>query len=116
LERGRHQEKYLLGAANMTFAEFFGRLERLSKVPAPMIRVPKKLAMAGSNFINSIYKNWNKPSPIQPKEVEQAEYFWYFDSAKAEEELNFAPRDSQETLQNTIAYLRENFLGGGVFK
>jgi len=116
LEKGRHQEKYLLGAANMTFAEFFGRLERLSKVPAPVLRVPKQLAMAGSNLIDSIYKNWNKPSPIQPKEVEQAEYFWYFDSAKAEDELNFTPRDSNETLQDTISYLRENFLGEGVFK
>lgn len=116
LERGRHREKYLLGAANMTFGEFFGRLERLSKVSAPVLRVPKRLAMVGSNFINSMYKNWNKPSPIQPKEVEQAEYFWYFDSAKAEEELNFMARDSNETLQDTISYLRDNFLGSGVFK
>jgi dihydroflavonol-4-reductase len=116
LERGRHQEKYLLGAANMTFAQFFGRLERLSGVSAPMLRVPKKLAMAGSNFIDSVFKNWNKPSPIQPKEVEQAEYFWYFDSTKAVEELDFAPRDPQETLQDTITYLRENFLGEGIFK
>ena len=54
-------------------------------------------------------------SPIQPKEVEQAEYFWYFDSTKAEEDLDFAPRDPQETLQDTISYLRENFLGEGVF-
>ena len=116
LEKGRHQEKYLLGATNMTFAEFFGRLERLSGVSAPMLRVPKRLAMAGSNFIDSIYKNWNKHSPIQPKEVEQAEYFWYFDSAKAEDELNFTLREPNETLQDTISYLRENFLGDGVFK
>ncbi|MGI8787367.1 MAG: NAD-dependent epimerase/dehydratase family protein [Pyrinomonadaceae bacterium] len=116
LEKGRHQEKYLLGAANMTFAEFFGRLERLSKVSAPMLRVPKKLAMTGANFIDSIYKNWNRTSPIQPKEVEQAEYFWYFSSAKAEDELTFTPREPNETLQDTISYLRENFLGEGVFK
>ncbi len=116
LEKGKHQEKYLLGAANMTFAEFFGRLERLSKVPAPMLRVPKKMAMAGSSLIDSLYKNWNKRSPIQPKEVEQAEYFWYFDSTKAEDELNFTPREPNETLQNTISYLRKNFLGEGVFK
>lgn len=116
LEKGRHQEKYLLGAANMTFAGFFGRLERLSGVSAPMLRVPKKLAMASANLVDSIFKNWNWASPIQPKEVEQAEYFWYFDSTKAEEELGFAPRDPQETLQDTISYLRENFLGKGVFK
>ena len=116
LEKGRHQEKYLLGAANMTFKEFFERLERLSGVAAPMLKVPKKLAMAGSSFIDSVFKNWGKASPIQPKEVEQAEYFWYLDSTKAVEELGFSPRDPQETLQDTIKYLRESFLGVGVFK
>ena len=115
LEKGRHQEKYLLGAANMTFEQFFGRLERLSGISAPRLKVPKKLAMAGSSFISSVYKNWGKPSPVMPNEVEQAEYFWYFDSAKAEEELGFASRDPQETLQDTITFLRESFLGEGVF-
>jgi dihydroflavonol-4-reductase len=115
LDKGRHQEKYLLGAANMTFHQFFGRLERLSGVAAPAMRLPKKLAIAGSGIINSLYGNWGKSSPIVPSEVEQAEYFWYFDSTKAEEQLGFAPRDPQETLQDTITYLRENFLGEGVF-
>jgi len=115
LEKGRHQEKYLLGAANMTFAEFFGRLERLSGVAAPALKMPKKLAMAGSSMIESVFKNWGKTSPVASKEVEQAEYYWYFDSSKAETELGFAPRDPQETLQDTIKYLRRNFLGDGVF-
>lgn len=115
LEKGKHQEKYLLGAANMTFEQFFGRLERLSGVAAPKLRVPKTLAVAGSGVISSIYKNWGKTSPVAPNEVEQAEHFWYFDSSKAERELGFAPRDPQETLQDTIAYLRKNFLGEGVF-
>ena len=116
LDQGRHQEKYLLGAANMTFAEFFGRLERISGVAAPMLKVPKKLAVAGSSMIESVFKNWGKASPVATKEVEQAEHFWYLDSSKAEEELGFSPRDPQETLNDTIKYVRENFLGEGVFK
>ncbi len=115
LERGKHQEKYLLGAANMTFEHFFGRLERLSGVSAPKLKVPKQLAVAGSSFISSVYKNWGRTSPVAPNEVQQAEYFWYFDSSKAANELSFAPRDPQETLQDTITYLREHFLGEGVF-
>ncbi|HEX6125597.1 MAG TPA: NAD-dependent epimerase/dehydratase family protein [Pyrinomonadaceae bacterium] len=115
LEKGSHQEKYLLGAANMTFADFFGRLERLSGVSAPMLKVPRKLAMAGSSMIESVFKNWGKASPVAAKEVEQAEYFWYFDTSKAEGELGFSPRDPQETLQDTISYLRRNYLGEGVF-
>jgi dihydroflavonol-4-reductase len=115
LDKGGHQEKYLLGAENMTFSEFFGRLERLSGISAPLLRVPKKLAMAGSSIIESVFSNWGKTSPVASKEVEQAEYFWYFDSAKAMEELGFAPRDPQETLNDTINYLRRSFLGEGVF-
>lgn len=115
LEKGGHQEKYLLGVENLTFPEFFGRLERLSGVSAPMLKVPKKLAMAGSSFIESVFSNWGKTSPVASKEVEQAEFYWYFDSSKAKEELGFSPRDSQETLNDTIKYLRENFLGEGVF-
>lgn len=116
VEKGRHQEKYLLGSANMTFADFFGRLARLSGVSAPMLKMPKKLAMAGSSMIESVFKNWGKASPVQTKEVEQAEHFWYFDSTKAEEELGFSPRDAQETLNDTIKDIRENILGESVFK
>lgn len=115
LERGRDGEKYLLGAANMRFEEFFGRLERLSGVAAPRLRMPKRFAVAGAAAVESIFKNWHRASPVASSEVEQAEHFWYLDSAKAAEELGFRPRDPQQTLHDTIRYLRENFLGGGIF-
>ena len=99
----------------MTFEQFFGRLERLSGVAAPALTVPKKWAVAGSSMISSLYKNWGKPSPVAPNEVEQAEHFWYFDWSKATDELGFEPRDPQETLQDTITYIKKNFLGEGVF-
>jgi dihydroflavonol-4-reductase len=116
VEKGEHQEKYLLGSANLTFAEFFGRLERLSGVSAPMLKVPKKLAVSASSMIESVFKNWGKASPVAAKEVEQAEHFWYLDSSKAAEELGFQTRDPQETLNDTIKYLQESFLGKGAFK
>ncbi len=89
LEKGADGEKYLLGAANMTFADLFGRLARLSGVSAPMLKMPKKFATAGAGMIESVFKHFGKASPVASSEVEQAEYFWYFDSDKAEEELGF---------------------------
>ena len=44
MKKGRHGERYLLGAANWTFSKFFGRLERLTKVSAPRLALPSKLA------------------------------------------------------------------------
>lgn len=116
LDRGNHGERYLLGAVNWTVQEFFGRMERLSGVSAPILKVPKSVAVFGSNLISNIYKNFDKAAPFEASEVEMGEYFWYFDSSKAEEELGFAARDPMETLQDTISYLRQNFLGDGVFK
>ncbi|MDQ3321559.1 MAG: NAD-dependent epimerase/dehydratase family protein [Acidobacteriota bacterium] len=116
LDSGRHGERYLLGAVNWTFSEFFGRLERLSGVSAPVLKVPKSIAVFGANFVDSVYKSFNKSAPFEASEVEMGEYFWYFDSSKAVEELNFTTREPAETLNDTIKYLRENFLGEGVFK
>ena len=115
MEHGKHGEKYLLGSVNWTFSKFFGRLERISGVSAPMIKLPSKVAVVGSQLINSFYKNWNWASPLQPKEIEMAEYFWYLDSSKAEHELKFTPRDPADTLQDTVKYVRERFLGHSAF-
>lgn len=116
LDQGNHQERYLLGAVNWSVSEFFGRLERLTGVSAPLLKVPKSVAIAGSNFITSVFSAFNKPAPFEASEVEMGEYFWYFDSSKAQQELNFTTRDPMETLQDSVKYLRENFLGEGVFK
>jgi dihydroflavonol-4-reductase len=115
IDRGRHQERYLLGAVNWTVAEFFERLEILTGVPAPILRLPKKLAIAGSTFISTLYKTFDREAPFEASEVEMGEYFWYFDSTKAKTELGFSARDPMETLQDTIKYLRKNFLGQEIF-
>ena len=116
LDKGRHAERYLLGAANWKFSEFFRRLENLTGVSAPRLKVPKQVAVFGAGFIDSVYKSFNRTTPFEASEVEMGEYFWYFDSSKAVEELNFTTREPAETLLDTIKYLRENFLGDGVFK
>ena len=51
-------------------------------------------------------------SPLEADTVEMAEYFWYFNHNKARRELNFNPRDPGDTLNDTVQYVRENFLGG----
>src|SRR5436190_2298674 len=111
MQKGRHGERYLLGAVNWTFVKFFDRLERLTKVASPRLAFPSKFAIAGAQVIDSLFRQWNFTSPVQADEVEMAEYYWYFNSNKAKRELEFAPRDPGDTLNDTVRYLRENFLG-----
>ena len=112
MQKGRHGERYLLGAVNWTFVKFFDRLERLTKVASPRLAFPSKFAIAGAHAIDSLFRQWNFTSPVQADEVEMAEYFWYFNHNKARRELGFTPRDPGDTLNDTVQYVRENFLGG----
>jgi dihydroflavonol-4-reductase len=116
MKRGRHGERYLMGAANWTFSKFFGRLERLTKVSSPKIALPSRLAVGGAKLVDSLFKQWDLASPVEPGAIEMAQYFWYLNCAKASRELAFKPRDPGETLHDTVSYLRENFLGGSAFK
>ncbi|MGB8507661.1 MAG: NAD-dependent epimerase/dehydratase family protein [Pyrinomonadaceae bacterium] len=115
MEHGEHGERYLLGAANWTFAEFFGRLERLTKVAAPRFALPSRLAVRGAQGLNALFRHWKLAPPVEPVEVEMADYFWYLDSSKAARELGFNPREPSDTLLDTVKYVRENFLGDAAF-
>jgi dihydroflavonol-4-reductase len=116
MERGAGGSRYLLGAANWTFDKFFGRLERITKVPAPFLSLPSRLTLAGARGLNSLYKHWKLAPPVEPAEIEMADHFWYLDATKAQTELGFNPRDPQETLLDTVTYVRENFLGNAAFR
>jgi len=112
MQKGRHGERYLLGAVNWTFVKFFDRLARLTKVASPRLAFPSKFAIAGAQVIDSLFRQWNFTSPVQADEVAMAEYFWYFNHNKARRELGFTPRDPGDTLNDTVQYVREFFLGG----
>ncbi len=116
MRRGRHGERYLMGAANWSFDKFFGRLARLTKVSAPKIALPSRLVVGGAKLVDSLFKQWDLASPVEPSAVEMAQYYWYLNCAKASRELAFKSRDPGETLHDTVVYLRENFLGGAAFK
>src|SRR6476659_8906040 len=93
MKKGRHGERYLLGAANWTFSKFFGRLERLTKVSGPRFALPSQIAVTGAQLIDSLFRQWDFASPVEPGAVEMAQYFWYLNCSKAARELNFRPRD-----------------------
>jgi dihydroflavonol-4-reductase len=116
MQDGKHGERYLLGSVNWTFEKFFGRLERITKTAGPRLSLPKSLTVAGSKFVDALFRQWNMASPVEAEAIEMAEHFWYLDAGKARDELGFAPRDPAQTLNETVVYVRENFLGSNAFK
>lgn len=103
-ERGRAGERYLLNAKNLTLAAFFQRLERLTGVPAPKLRLPASpaLAVGVTHLFRKAIAKIGGESPVDAESVELGQYYWYASSAKAQRELGWVPRDPAETLRDTV--------------
>jgi dihydroflavonol-4-reductase len=108
LARGRPGERYLLGGANMSFRDFFGRLERLSGFAGPRVSLPPAVNVVGVKLLEKLASWRGAEPPIDSASVEMGERFWYCDSRKAEDELGFRARDPQETLADTVRWLRRH--------
>lgn len=106
LTRGELYGRHLMGV-NMTMKEFFSRLSRLSGVPLPALRLPKKLNVLGAQLLEKVADMRGLKPALVPQEVEIGEHFFWVDSSKAERELGFVARDPQQTLYDTLHYIME---------
>ncbi len=100
----------MLGAANLSFRDYLNMLEKQSGVSAPVMEAPPKLSVLGA-------KAWEKLAGeagrrfmnLDPASADMANYYWYIDSQRAADELGFRPRAPEQTLRETIDWLRGRF-------
>ncbi len=114
MEKGRSKERYLLGGPNWSFKKFFARLERLSKVKGPRVKLPEAMYTIAGMAVDAFYRQLDKTPPVDRVSVEMGQRFWYVDASKAELELDFRARDPYETLHDTVAYINKEILGEAV--
>ena len=112
MEKGVAGRRYLLGACNLTLREFFGRLERVSGVRAPLLPMPRAkqaagIARAGAKMLESLTSRLGVPMPIDATSLDMAHFYWYLDASLAESDLGWAPRDPTETLADTVKDLED---------
>jgi dihydroflavonol-4-reductase len=108
MDKAASGARYLVGGANLTFEAFFGRLERISGVAAPRLKVPRipLLARAGAELLERAARHLPIEPAVDPISAEMAQYFWYVDSSRAKTELGWISRDPGETLADTVEDLR----------
>jgi dihydroflavonol-4-reductase len=104
MERGEPGRRYLIGACNLTVKEFFKRLELVSGVHAPFLPMPRvpNLVRMSAPWLGQALRFVGGFPDLDPVSLEMAQYFWYLDSARAEKELGWNPRDPTTTLADTV--------------
>jgi dihydroflavonol-4-reductase len=106
MESGVPGRRYLLGGHNMTVKEFFSMIERMSGVRGPKLELPETWSRGGAGILRGLYKIVGQNYPLDDVTVEMAYRFWYVDNSRAKAELGLNPRPAEETLKDTIAYLK----------
>jgi nucleoside-diphosphate-sugar epimerase len=114
MTRGRAGERYLVGGPNWTFQRFFEKVARMGGVQGPRFRLPDRLYSLAGKAVDAVYRQWDLAPPVDPVTVEMGQRFWWLDSSKAERELGFAARDPYETLYDTIAFIKREFLSQAI--
>lgn len=99
-EKGKTRERYILGGRNFTLGRLFADLSRISGVPAPQLRLPGAVAVAGIEALS------HTPFriPTSSDEVRSGLEWWTYRSDKAQRELGFRPRPHEETLEDTVRW------------
>lgn len=107
MQSGVPGRRYLVGGHNMTITEFFELAARVSGQRPPRLHLPESWARGGAAVLRWLYRLVGQRYPIDDITIEMGYRFWYFDSARARRELGFQPRPAEETLRDTVAYLRQ---------
>jgi dihydroflavonol-4-reductase len=113
LTRGNVGERYLMGAANWEFEEFFARLGRIAHRPPPLLHMPSPLKIAAAHWLERWARDRGREPDLPASDVEMGECWFFIDSSKSERLLGFHPRDPVETLAETVQYVRQHFLAKG---
>ena len=114
LSRGRAGERYLLGGPNWSFETFFAKLARVGGVKGPRVKLPERIYSFAGKAVDAFYRQWDRTPPVDRVSVEMGQRFWWLDPSKAERELGFQARDPYDTLYDTVAYIKKEFLSQAV--
>jgi dihydroflavonol-4-reductase len=106
-EKGKVGERYILGGRNFTLDRLFADLSRISGVEPPPIKLPARAALAAAEAARAA----RLPVGVDAEEVRSAAMWWTYRNKKARQELGFAPRPHEETLEDAVAWQRSQLAG-----
>ncbi len=104
---GRNGERYILCGENITIKNLFERIAGLAGVKPPGIYLPNFVVHALGKLGDGLEKIGRK-GPISGENAWTSVLYHWFDHAKATAELNFRPRPAQESIAESVEWMKHN--------
>jgi len=108
LEHGVVGERYILGGANVTFADMLADIARLVGRKPPRLRIPRAAVMPIAYAAEALARFTGREPFATVDGVRMAKHRMFFTAAKAERDLGHRPRPYMAGLEDAIHWFREN--------
>ncbi len=108
MRKGAAGERYLLAGENLTFREWIIHAAHVARTSHPKVQLPEPVARFGAAALRNLYPIVGKRFELDDASVRMSSLFWYCDATKARQQLGFTTRPADETLRDTISYLRSS--------
>jgi dihydroflavonol-4-reductase len=106
--KGRTGRNYILGNTNLSLYDIFKKLQKITGIPAPKIRLPYTPVLAAA-WLNEKLSRITGREPLIPLSgVQMAAHYMYFDSNRAVSELGLPQTPVQEALESAVKWFRIN--------
>lgn len=106
-QKGRSGQRYILAGDNLSIQQLFNEIAEAAGSSAPKISVPAsllKLFGRGESLAQWFGLSW----PMSYENACIATMFHWFDSSKAKKELGYQVRPARESIQRSVAWMKQN--------
>lgn len=108
-KKGRTGERYILSGENILIKDLFAMIAAEAGVKAPSHQLPTELLHA-VGAIGDFMERLGLKGPLSRENAHTATMYHWFDSAKAQKELDFKPRPAREAIHNSVQWMRDQGL------
>jgi dihydroflavonol-4-reductase len=107
LERGVIGQRYILGGANVAFADMLADIARIVGRKPPRLRIPRTLAMPVAYAAEAMALVTGREPFATVDGIRMSEHRMFFTAAKAERDLGYRARPYLQGLEDAIGWFRQ---------
>lgn len=108
-KNGRKGERYILAGENVLIKDLFAMIAAEAGVKAPSRLMPDNVLHA-VGALGDMMEKMGLKGPLSRENAYTATMYHWFDSSKAQRELNFKPRPAREAIHNSVQWMKDQGL------
>jgi dihydroflavonol-4-reductase len=108
-KNGKSGERYILAGENILIKDLFKMIAEEAGVKPPAKELPTGL-MHAVGAVGDLMEKIGMKGPLSRENAFTATMYHWFDSSKAQKELDFHPRPAREAIHNSVQWMKDHHL------